>query len=184
MRRAGVSSWEGSRAVEIHMITVRRPAAETSAVGARRMKELSRRTRHFPRAKPGGVAMSPLRVLIVEDEPMVSLLLQDILRDLGHTITGVAPSLRTAVAIAAGAPSDLAIIDVGLVGDGGDGVDTAVALRRRFGVPSLLMTGASFAHVGDRVKDAQPVGFLQKPCGFADVERALTAAIAHLNAAP
>jgi CheY-like chemotaxis protein len=163
---------------------VRRQAAETSAVGARRVKELSRRTRHFPRAKPGGVAMSPLRVLIVEDEPMVSLLLQDILRDLGHTITGVAPSLRTAVAIAAGAPSDLAIIDVGLVGDGGDGVDTAVALRRRFGVPSLLMTGASFAHVGDRVKDAQPVGFLQKPCGFADVERALTAAIAHLNAAP
>ena len=55
----------------------------------------------------------------------MSLLLQDILRDLGHTITGVAPSVRTAVAIAAGAPSDLAIIDVGLAGDGGDGVDTA-----------------------------------------------------------
>jgi CheY-like chemotaxis protein len=128
--------------------------------------------------------MSPLRVLIVEDEPTVSLLLQDMLRDMGHTVSGVAPSVRTAVAVAAGAPSDLAIVDVGLVGDGGDGVDAAIALRRRFGVPSLLMTGASFSHVGERLKAARSVGFLQKPCSYADVERALMAALPHLKRAP
>jgi CheY-like chemotaxis protein len=125
--------------------------------------------------------MSPLRLLIVEDESTVSLLLQDMLRDMGHTISGVAPSVRTALAIAAGAPSDLAIIDVGLAGDGGDGVDAAIELRRRFGVPSLLMTGASFAHLGERLKEAQAVGYLQKPCSYADVERALTTALDHLK---
>ncbi|HEX2492222.1 MAG TPA: response regulator [Steroidobacter sp.] len=122
-----------------------------------------------------------MRVLIVEDEPAVSLLLQDMLRDLGHTVSGVAPSLRTAVAIAAGAPTDLAIVDVGLAGDGGDGVDTASALRQRFGIPGLLMTGDSFVHLGDRVRVAEPVGFLQKPYTRADVERALAEALRRLD---
>ena len=82
-----------------------------------------------------------LRVLIVEDESLVSLFLQGVLQDLGHRVSGVAPSLRTALAIAAGTPSDLAIVDIGLAGDGGDGIDAAIALRSRYGIPALLMSG-------------------------------------------
>jgi two-component system, response regulator PdtaR len=122
-------------------------------------------------------ARLPLRVLIVEDETLISLFLQGVLRDLGHTVSGIAPSLRTALAVAAGAPSDLAIVDVGLAGDGGDGVDTAAALLDRFGIPSLLMTGASFAELGDRIQTAKPLGFLTKPYTEADVESALSEAI-------
>lgn len=127
-----------------------------------------------------GAAPRVLRVLIVEDESLVSLFLQDVLRDLGHEVSGIAPSLRTALAFAAGTPTDLAIVDVGLAGDGGDGIDAAVALRARHGIPALLMTGASLASLGDRVQDAQPLGFLAKPYTEADVERALSAAVAQL----
>ena len=126
------------------------------------------------------VSGSALRVLIVEDESLVSLFLQGVLRDLGHDVSGIAPSLRTALAFAAGTPTDLAIVDVGLAGDGGDGIDAAIALRKRHGIPALLMTGASLASLGDRVKDAQPLGFLAKPYTEVDVERALTAAVAQL----
>lgn len=122
-------------------------------------------------------ATRKLRVLIVEDETLISLFLQDVLRDLGHSVSGIAPSLRTALAVAAGTPSDIAIVDVGLAGDGGDGVDTAVALRERHGIPSLLMTGASFAELGDRIHAAQPLGFLTKPYTETDVEGALNIAI-------
>jgi len=121
-----------------------------------------------------------LRILIVEDESLVSLFLQGLLRDLGHTVSGIAPSLRTALAFAAGAPCDLAIVDVGLAGDGGDGIDAAIALRARHGIPALLMTGASFADLGARVETAQPLGLLTKPCTEADVARALTVAIGKL----
>lgn len=132
--------------------------------------------------EPSTVAASTrsLRVLIVEDESLVSLFLQGVLQDLGHSVAGVAPSLRTALAIAAGSPSDLAIVDIGLAGDGGDGVDAAIALRSRYGIPALLMTGASFADIGPRLQDAQPVGFLSKPYTEDDVARALQAALAHL----
>jgi CheY-like chemotaxis protein len=126
-------------------------------------------------------ARRKLRVLIVEDETLISLHLQDVLRDLGHSVSAVAPSLRTALAAAAGTPSDLAIVDVGLAGDGGDGVDTATALLERHGVPSVLMTGASFAGMGDRIKAARPLAFLTKPCSDADLERVLDIAVAHID---
>jgi two-component system, response regulator PdtaR len=124
-----------------------------------------------------------LRILIVEDESLVSLFLQGVLQDLGHSVSGVAPSLRTALAIAAGTPCDIAIVDIGLAGDGGDGIDAAVALRSRHGIPSLLMTGASFADVGPRLQDAQPLGFLTKPYTESDVASALQAALAQMSAA-
>jgi CheY-like chemotaxis protein len=125
-------------------------------------------------------ASRALRVLIVEDESLVSLFLQGVLRDLGHEVSGIAPSLRTALAFAAGTPTDLAIVDVGLAGDGGDGIEAAIALRARHGIPSLLMTGAPLASLGDRAKAAQPLGFLAKPYTEADVARALQAAVAQL----
>jgi CheY-like chemotaxis protein len=122
-----------------------------------------------------------LRVLIVEDESLVSLFLHGVLQDLGLSVAGVAPSLRTALAIAAGTPSDLAIVDIGLAGDGGDGIDAAIALRTRYAIPALLMTGASFDDVGPRLQDAQPVGFLSKPYTENDVAQALQAALRQMR---
>ncbi|HEX7115374.1 MAG TPA: response regulator [Steroidobacter sp.] len=130
---------------------------------------------HEPAAKVGqGRA---LRVLIVEDDTVASLFMQTVLQDLGHAVSGVAPSLRTALAIAAGTPTDLAIVDVGLAGDGGDGVQAALGLRERYGIPSLLATGASFDELGERVRAAQPLGLLTKPFTAEDLARALGAAI-------
>lgn len=125
----------------------------------------------------------PLRVLIVEDETLTSLFLQDVLRDLGYAITGIAPSLRTALAITAGTASDFAIVDVGLAGDGGDGIDTAAALWERHRIRSLLMTGATFAEYADRLECARPLGLLAKPFTEKDVEKALIGAIQQITAA-
>lgn len=120
------------------------------------------------------------RVLIVEDEPVVSLFLQSVLLDLGYEVSGVAPSLRTALAVVAGVRADMAIVDVGLAGDGGDGVDVAIALRERYGMPAVLMTGASLEGLGARMQQAKPVGMLRKPYTLPDVEQVLSAAFARL----
>lgn len=122
-----------------------------------------------------------LRVLIVEDETLISLHLQGLLHDLGHQVSGIAPSLRTALAVAAGTPTDLAIVDVGLVGDGGDGIDTAAALLERYGIRSLLISGASFAEVEDRIERAQPLALLGKPYTEQDFVDALDGALEKLS---
>jgi DNA-binding response OmpR family regulator len=52
----------------------------------------------------------PLRVLIVEDEMMIAMLVEDMLRDLGHEPIGPATRLDTGIKLAMSEPLDLAIL--------------------------------------------------------------------------
>ena len=63
-----------------------------------------------------GKALNELRILIVEDEPVLSLDLQDILADLGHRVVGTAPRLEPAIDLARNADFDVAVLDVNLGG--------------------------------------------------------------------
>lgn len=124
-------------------------------------------------------APKPLRVLVVEDEALVSLFLEELLSDLGHVVVGVAASATAAYAIAAQHPIDLAIVDISLQG-GSDGVDLAVRLRQQYDMPSLVMSGRYESAVQQRLQQAAPLGYLQKPYTQSDVECALARAHTHL----
>ena len=56
------------------------------------------------------------RVLLVEDEAMIAMLLEDMLEDLGHELVRVANRLEDAVAAAGTEAIDLAILDLNLGG--------------------------------------------------------------------
>ena len=71
-----------------------------------------------------------LRVLVVEDEPIVAMSLEDILESLGHAPVGPAGRLSEGLAIAEAEPLDAAILDINL-GDGERSTPIAEALRRR-----------------------------------------------------
>jgi CheY-like chemotaxis protein len=124
-------------------------------------------------------AAGGLRILIVEDEVLVSMFLADVLTDLGHTVTGTADTVDTALEVAAQHPCDLAFIDLGLAGHG-DGIEVAQQLRERHGIPALLMSGASEAAVSARADQVRALGILVKPYTEADVRQALDAARAQL----
>lgn len=123
---------------------------------------------------------APLRVLVVEDEALVSLFLTEVLNDLGHQVAGCAVSMRSALALAASTPADIALVDIGLAGEG-DGIQVATELRTRHGLPALLMSGASQAMLEGRVSEARPLGYLMKPYTELDVERALADAAAQIR---
>jgi CheY-like chemotaxis protein len=80
----------------------------------------------------------PLRILIVEDEMTIALLLEDMVTDLGHQVAGMAMRLPQALALAETAEVDLAILDVNL--DGLLSFPVADVLERR-GVPYVFATG-------------------------------------------
>ena len=121
-----------------------------------------------------------LRILIVEDEVLVGMFLSDVLLDLGHTITGTAESVDSALAVAAQQPSDLAFVDLGLAGKG-DGIEAARLLRERHGMRTILMSGASESSVTSRAEAVQPVGILIKPYTEADVQDVLAKAAAQMS---
>lgn len=112
------------------------------------------------------------RVLVVEDELMISMLVEDMLSDLGCSVVGPAHELAAALALANGPEGiDAALLDVNL---GGQSVfPVADALRAR-GVPSIFSTGYGEAGLRD-VDRGAPV--LQKPFRAGDLARALQEAL-------
>ena len=78
------------------------------------------------------------RVLVVEDELMIRMLLQDMLTDLGHTLAGEAGRIEDALALAKESEFDLAILDVNL---NGQPISPVVEILVARGLPFVFATG-------------------------------------------
>ena len=105
------------------------------------------------------------RVLIVDDEPLIAMLVQDWLADMQCETVGPAGSAPAALALIAGAALDGAILDVSL--DGHDSFAVADALRAR-GVPFAFATGHGRDRIDARFRDAPT---LSKPYDFDSVRK-------------
>ena len=111
-----------------------------------------------------------LRVLVVEDEMIVSMMLVDMLGDLGHEVVGTATRLDEALRLAATAEMDLAMLDLNLAGQ--QTYPVAEALRAR-GLRFVFATG----YGEDGLPDAwRGTPTLQKPFLMHDLEQALAQA--------
>jgi DNA-binding response OmpR family regulator len=115
-----------------------------------------------------GDCLVGLRVLVVEDEVLVSMLVEDMLTDFGCTVVGPAPDLDAAMALARSAGIDAALLDVNVAGRAIFPVADALKAR---GVPFAFASGYGAAGVEGDHRGA-PV--LQKPFRQIDLERALT----------
>jgi CheY-like chemotaxis protein len=78
------------------------------------------------------------RILVVEDELMIRMLLEDMLGELGYTVAAEAGRLEDALAAAQSAEIDVAILDVNLNGQPILPVADALAAR---GTPFVFATG-------------------------------------------
>jgi DNA-binding response OmpR family regulator len=107
------------------------------------------------------------RVLIVEDEAMLSLNLEDMLRDLGCVVAGTAAKLDDAMAMARTSDFDIALLDVNL---GGKRIDPVAEAIRERGTPIVYVTGYG--------KTAASGFVLEKPHNAAELERTLSRALA------
>lgn len=83
-------------------------------------------------------AFSGIKVLIVEDEGFVALLIEDMLQDLGCEIIASVARLKEACDIAETAQIDLAVLDVNL---GGERSFPVAHILHERGVPFMFSTG-------------------------------------------
>jgi CheY-like chemotaxis protein len=112
------------------------------------------------------------RILVVEDEVIVAMLIEDILSDQGATIVGPAARVAKALELLAEDEVDAAVLDVNLAGE----MTTPVAeeLRRR-GIPFAFATGYGAAGVPEGFA-GQPL--LQKPFQEHDLNRVMAEVLA------
>lgn len=117
---------------------------------------------------PGGErGLEGLRVLIVEDEPMIASSLEDVLTDLGCVVIGPALNMKDAMRLARAAEIDGASLDVNIAGEKVYPVADILSER---GIPFVFLTG--YGKAGLRESDlSRPV--LQKPCSLERFEEIL-----------
>jgi len=78
------------------------------------------------------------RILLVEDELLVAMTVEDILRSEGCVIVGPIPRVEPALKAAREEPLDAAILDVNLAGERVDSIAKALAERK---IPFVFTTG-------------------------------------------
>ncbi|MCJ8190012.1 response regulator [Sphingomicrobium aestuariivivum] len=114
----------------------------------------------------------PRNILVVEDEPLIAMMLEDFLDALGHQVAASCESVAEAMAAVEKGGFDMAILDVNL---GGEPVwPVAEALRER-GIPFALATGG---HVTEPPADFLSTPTLAKPFTMDRVEPVIEATLA------
>lgn len=78
------------------------------------------------------------RILVVEDEALIAVMVEDMLSDLGSIVVGPAATIEAALALAHTESIDAAILDVNVRGERIDPVAEALFAR---GIPVLFATG-------------------------------------------
>src|SRR5690242_259981 len=114
-----------------------------------------------------GRTLSGLRVLVVEDEALIAMMLEDMLVGFGCVVVGPIARLAQAVSAARGHELDCAVLDINLNGE--VVLPVADALEGR-GVPFVFVSG--YGSIGaDRRFAGRP--FVRKPFKRDEIARAL-----------
>jgi CheY-like chemotaxis protein len=112
-------------------------------------------------------AVTARNILIVEDEPLIAMMLEDFLDSLGHTVVGTVETVKEAQDAVVQGGFDVAILDVHLKGDHIWPICDRLADG---GIPFILATGGTIEPPPARHADA-PV--LAKPYTIDAIEPAL-----------
>ena len=112
-------------------------------------------------------AAAQRRVLIVEDEMLIGMLLEDMLGDLGIKVIGVIPRVNEALAAVQREGFDLAILDVHLNGQAVFPVADVLIER---GIPFVFATGYGERGLPEKYR-GRPI--LQKPFAKEDLAKVI-----------
>jgi CheY-like chemotaxis protein len=108
------------------------------------------------------------RILLVEDETIVAMMMEDMLAELGYDVTETAAQIETARRAAENGAFDMAILDVNLGGDPTYPVAEILQSRR---IPFVFSTGYDSAGLEPRYAETPR---LQKPFEYEDLRAVMS----------
>lgn len=101
------------------------------------------------------------KVLIVEDEKLLGLMLAENVKELGCTVANVVTNGEEAVMVAKKERPDAILMDISLDGIL-DGIEAARIIRAEQEVPILFFTGYQDPALYQRASDLNPAGIVNK----------------------
>jgi DNA-binding LytR/AlgR family response regulator len=124
---------------------------------------------------------APIRVLIVEDEPLFAEQLEMALQKLGYEVVGPAADARVALSLHRTEAIDLALLDVQLRGTT-DGVQLAEQLLAHRPLPLVFLTSRTDPATFGRAQQVGAAAYLTKPVAADALERAIALALSNFSA--
>ena len=116
--------------------------------------------------------MNKIKLLIVEDDPIIASDLERSLSKMGFLIMGSTESGEDALEAIEREIPDLILMDIQLEGDL-DGIDTAHIISKKHLIPIIYLTSNSDQATFNRAKLTQPYGVLSKPFRYTDIRNSI-----------
>jgi DNA-binding NarL/FixJ family response regulator len=103
-----------------------------------------------------------IRILIVEDDPLIAAEIADCLDELDYSVSGKAADRAAAIQQLERNPPDAVLLDINLEG-GAEGIELADIINRRYRLPIIFLTSYADKGTLDAAKKTEPAGYIVKP---------------------
>ncbi|HOX35718.1 MAG TPA: response regulator [Methanoregulaceae archaeon] len=111
-------------------------------------------------------------VFIVEDNPTISEILTDKIRKMGYSVCDPVRTGEEAIEVCKKIRPDLVVMDITLEGDM-DGIEAGMQIKKRFNIPFVFLTAYEGSELPDRMREAEPDGYIVKPFSDKDIRAML-----------
>jgi PAS domain S-box-containing protein len=115
-------------------------------------------------------------ILVVEDDPVISMVVGNRLNRLGYHVSAVVPTGEEAISHVQHSIPDLVLMDIKLEGQM-DGIETASRLRSDLNIPIVYVTAYTDETLLQRAKITEPFGYLVKPYGERELRTTIEMAL-------
>tara|TARA_R100000908_G_scaffold63604_1_gene45074 strand:- start:18419 stop:18814 length:396 start_codon:yes stop_codon:yes gene_type:complete len=112
------------------------------------------------------------KILIVEDDMIISLVVENMIKKLGHTLVGKSASGEEAIDLALEHKPDIILMDIRLKGEM-DGIEAVTRIKEHIDTDVIYLTGNSDKVNYDRAKATECIDLISKPFTIGELTRSL-----------
>ncbi len=117
-----------------------------------------------------------IKVMVVEDEVLIGMMLVKKLRSFGYEVGEVMTTGEDAVKSAGETCPSVILMDVTLAGEM-SGIEAGRQIKDRYGIPIIIFTGYSDSLLHDQARSIDPVAILMKMAPLSDIIAAINKAV-------
>ena len=116
------------------------------------------------------------RIMVVDDEAIVTTQLEESLTSMGYEVVGSVYSGKEAVEMARRLRPNLILMDIVMPGRL-DGIDASVIVKKELDIPVIFLTAYADDNFIKRAKDSEPFGYILKPFQEREIKAAIEVAL-------
>jgi two-component system, response regulator PdtaR len=116
------------------------------------------------------------RILVVDDEAIITMQLEERLSAMGYTVAGMASSGEDAIEKARRLAPDLVLMDIVMPGKL-NGIEAAKQIGGELGIPVVFVTSYADDTIIEQAKQVRPYGYIVKPFNVLEIKAAIEVAL-------